>query len=114
MSEHANGEVPLEWQGRRFTLVLDWAAIAWFERTADTSMVDFYAALALGRPRLSHLAWFLMAMLQRHHAAVTLDEAGAMAMDDGVRRQLDLAAGAAMPSASAGEVGNAPGAPANP
>lgn len=104
MSRAADGVVNVEHEGVSYSLLLDWAAIAYFERHADVSLIDFYVGLLTGRPKLSHLAYFLLAMLQRHHSEVTLDMAGKMAMDDKVRAKLDLAAAAAMPSAEgAGE-----------
>ena len=98
MSRAPDGVVTVDHGGTRYSLLLDWTAIAFFERETDASLIDFYAGLVTGRPKLSHLAYFLLAMMQRHHPEVTLDMAGQMAMDDAVRAKLDLAAAAAMPA----------------
>jgi Phage tail tube protein, GTA-gp10 len=99
------GAVTIEYGGASYRLVLDWTAIAWFERQSGASLLEVYAGMAQGMPKLSLLAYLLHAGLQQYHPEVDFDTAGRMSLDEGVRAALDLATEEAMP-AQAGTVGN--------
>lgn len=108
MSKSPTGELSVEFDGKTWTLLYDWAAIAWFERTAGVSFLTIGRAVEKGEPpMLSHLAWLMQAGLQRHHPEVDLDTAGKMAVTPSVFEALGIAVDAATPDAGSSAEGNA-------
>lgn len=105
------GEITFAHAGKTWRAKCDWQAIFFFEQTANASLVDLFESLATGRPKLSHLAVFVQAVLQRHHAGVDLDTCGQIVSDDGLRAALFELAGNAMPrgDARADAAGNGAG-----
>lgn len=99
MSGSPTGEIGFAFDGADYTLAFDWRAIAFFERESGVSFIEAFIDAQQPIPKVSLLAFMVQAGLQRHHAGIDLDTAGKMAMDDAVRRTLDLAQSAALPEA---------------
>lgn len=97
-----DGSVRFTFDDEEYTLVFDWAAIAFFEREADYPIAEAFAdmaeAEAAGRsPKSSHLVFLVQAGLQRHHRGVTMEGAAAMIRDAGVMEALFGGVAEAMP-----------------
>ena len=90
-----------EFEGQRYTLELDMAAIAAFEQVSGISVILFLMESQAGIPKVSHICWLLQAALKKHHPELTADDCLRMLSTDGVKAQLDIALDIAMPPPSA-------------
>lgn len=100
------GDLAIAFDGKTWTLRMDWAAIAFFERVSGASLVDFLVDQQRGRPKLSHMAYLLQAAMQRHHAGIDLDTCGRMAFDPDVQARLFELTGESMPQQAGPSAGN--------
>lgn len=110
------GTIDVEHERMKYTLVFDFAAIAFFERVAGISLTAMLLSIMRGDPMTSHLVWLVQAGLQRHHPGSDAELAQAMLIDPEVKRAMELAVDAAMPDPpkdkSGNGAGNVAGAPA--
>ena len=102
MAKSPTGEVSFTSNGETFTLVFDFAALAYFERETNVSVYDalgdMQSAQAEGRtPKVSQLALLLQAGLRRHHPTLAPQDTLAFLADEGVLDQLGVALDSAMP-----------------
>ena len=79
-----DGGITFAYEDEEYRLVFGMAAVAFFERASDVSIVDALDELERAfkerrSPKLSHLAFLIQAGLQEHHRGATLDEAARMA-----------------------------------
>jgi hypothetical protein len=103
-----SAESSFTFAGEKFTAIMDNRAIAVFERESDQSIV---AALEHIRqceqqkipPKISILAYMIMAAVNRHHPEVDYDKAMEMVLDEAVQAALGTATSAAMPKPKAGD-----------
>lgn len=107
-----SGEASFEFEGRKYVLVFDFAAIAFFERESGVSIFDAMAGIERARksgksPMASHIAFLVQAGFQRHHPEIDTMEALRMAGDAEVMKSLGVSVEAAMPPADEGN-GTAP------
>lgn len=87
-----------EFEGQRYTLEIDFAAIAAFEAKSGISVVLLVVEMQ-GVPKISHVVWLLQAALQKHHPGITEQHCLRMLADNDVKAQLDIALDIAMPPA---------------
>lgn len=106
------GTLEVEFQRLKYTLVFDFAAIAFFERVAGISITAMMRSIVLGDPMTSHLVWLIQAGLQRFHPGSDAELAQQMLGDPAVKRAMELAVDAAMPDPPKDGAGNVGGAPA--
>lgn len=99
MARGPAGEAAFEFEGTRYTLVFDFAAIAEFEDATDRSIVDAFAELSstTKTPKVSTLVHLIVSGLIKHHGAVDKDLVAAMVGDVGVMQALGISTTRSMP-----------------
>jgi hypothetical protein len=121
MANRQLGEVPLDLDGRTYTLVMDINAIAVFEGVfstpdRDAAFPDLLQKAANGSVR--HLRAFFWAALRRHHGAMTIDEVGDLIQRSGglagLAEQLKRLSGTMTPDVEDRQGGKGKGKPARP
>lgn len=99
MARGPAGEAAFEFEGQRYTLVFDFAAIAEFEDSTDRSILDAFAELSnpAKAPKMTTLVHLIAAGLVTHHGAV--DKALVMQMigDPAVMAALGVGTARSMP-----------------
>lgn len=108
MSLAPAGEASFEFEGRKYVLVFDFAAIAFFERESGVSIFDAMEGIERAQksgksPMASHIGYLVQAGFQRHHPEIGTMEALRMAGDPEVMKSLGVSFEAAMPPAAADE-----------
>lgn len=103
-----SAESSFEFAGQKFTAVMDNRAIAVFERESDQSIVTALQHIKQCEtektaPKISILAYMILAALNRHHPEVDYDKAMEMVLDEAVQAALGTATSAAMPKAKVGD-----------
>lgn len=101
------GEASFEFEDRKYILVFDFKAIAFFERESGVSIFEamegIERAQKSGKPPLaSHIGFLVQAGFQRHHPEIDTMEALRMASDPKVMESLGISVEAAMPPADEG------------
>ena len=92
------------WKGQTWQACFDWSAILFFEQRSGMGLPAFFAGLQTpGGERVGAMAVFIEAMLQRHHAGVSFDTCGEMAMDRALFQSLIGAAAGGLPQDGAEE-----------
>ncbi|NIJ37918.1 hypothetical protein FHR22_002621 [Sphingopyxis panaciterrae] len=123
MVETVSGEVAVPFGGATYRLIFDFGAIEHFEIATDVSFAEFLIQMTLAQagaaalPKLSMLARFVHAGLQRHHDDVPLEQAFVMWNDAKVQAALGQASNKALPKGERGPAAKSrstrakPGAP---
>lgn len=113
MARGPAGEAAFEFEGTRYTLVFDFAAIAEFEDVTDRSIVDAFAELSslTKTPKISTLVHLVAAGLTSNHGAVDKNAVAQMVGDSGVMQALGVSTNRSMPKDEADPLAKAAKAP---
>lgn len=109
MANRFKGELAIEIEGKAYTLVMDFNAMAEFEEATGGNALDFLDAVSAGKAKIRELRAFVYAAMLARHPDATLQEAGnILSVDHNILADLIVAS---VPEASEVAVGNgkAPG-----
>lgn len=83
MANRLIGEISTKFEGQKYTLRLDYNAIAEFEDMSGKKAFDVFKDFEAGSPAFRDLRLLIQAALLRHHPDATLILAGDIVSNDG-------------------------------
>ncbi|WIY25118.1 GTA-gp10 family protein [Parasedimentitalea psychrophila] len=106
MGNRFKGEVTITIDGKIWTLVCDFNAMAEFEAATGKDAMDAFEKAEEGGVSIANLRHMVHAFLKQHHPDATLQDAGNVMSED-IAIVANVLAAASPTAAEAGDLGNA-------